>query len=301
MVPDGAAEQKRGDTNAVILAAPRDIGYFDTDADQFEVMRLANKTWPDLGEYVGEESLAVVPLGSTEAHGPALPLATDALIAESLAATAAERTGFLRTPPVRIGVSEHHRQFHGTMWVEPGVFRDYVESFTRNLTYHGIDRVVYVNAHGGNRAHLREVGRRLRRDREAYAIEWMWDESIPDLVADLFSHNGPHGGPKETAMVMHLAPELVAEHRLEEARDGGLVDLDQGIGRKYGARTFFDSIDNTDNGVLGDQTDATPAKGEELFEAAVDQLVALLGWLDDQPFDQLMPKPHVEPQPGSGR
>ncbi|WP_435125252.1 creatininase family protein [Halobaculum sp. D14] len=257
-------------------------------------MQLADETWPELGEAFDRASTAVVPLGSTEQHGPHLPLATDALIAEALAEAAADRADLLCTPPVRIAVSEHHRQFHGTMWVEPGVFRDYVESFTRNLTYHGVDRVVYVNAHGGNVQHLREVGRRLRRDETAYAVEWMWDESIPELVDDLFEHNGPHGGPKETAMVMHIAEELVRTDQLESARDGGRVDLADADTVRHGSRTFYDSIDNSENGVFGDQTDATPADGAELFEAATDQLVALLEWLDEQPFASLMPEPHVE-------
>jgi creatinine amidohydrolase len=154
--------------------------------------------------------------------------------------------------------------------------------------------VVFVNAHGGNVQHLREVGRRVRDDRTAYAIEWMWDESIPDLVDDLFDHNGPHGGPKETAMVMHLASRLVHEDRLAEARDGGVLKFDpHDTGRQFGARTFYDAIDNSDNGVFGDQTDATPEKGEELFEAATEQLVHLCEWLDDQPFESLMPKERV--------
>ncbi|MEZ3115133.1 creatininase family protein [Halobaculum sp. MBLA0147] len=257
-------------------------------------MELATRTWPELREALADASLAVVPTGSTEQHGPHLPLATDALIAESLAEAATERTGAVLTPPVRIAVSEHHRQFHGTMWVEPDVFRDYVESVVRNLGYHGIDRVLFVNAHGGNVQHLREVGRRLRRDETAYAIEWMWDESIPDLVDELFEHNGPHGGPKETAMIMHVARELVREDRLDEARDGGLVDLADGNLRQFGARTFYESIDNSENGVFGDQTDATPEKGAELFAAATEQLVHLIEWLDEQPFEALMPAPHVE-------
>ncbi|WP_313695035.1 creatininase family protein [Halorarum halobium] len=264
-------------------------------------MQLAERTWPELGEYVAGESVAVVPLGSTEQHGPHLPLATDALIAEALAREAADRTGFLCTPPVRIAVSEHHRQFHGTMWVEPDVFRDYVESFSRNLTYHGVDRMVFVNAHGGNTQHLREVGRRLRRDRTAYAVEWMWDESIPELVRESFAHNGPHGGPKETAMIQHIAPDLVREGELEAARDGGVVDLPAATTGRFGARTYYDSSDNSPNGVFGDQTDATAEIGAELFEAASEQLVKLLGWLDDQPFSDLMPEPHVDPQPGSRR
>ncbi|SNZ05188.1 creatinine amidohydrolase [Natronoarchaeum philippinense] len=256
-------------------------------------MHLADRTWPELGSYFESESVAIVPLGSTEQHGPHLPEGTDHIIAEGLANEAADRTGFLCTPPVRIGVSEHHRQFHGTMWVDPETFRNYVESFSRNLAYHGIDRIVYVNAHGGNVDHLREVGRRLRADDTAYAIEWMWDESIPDLVDDLFEHNGPHGGPKETAMVQHLAPDLVREDKLEAAAEGGLRTFSDDEIRQHGARTFYDSIDNTDNGVLGDQRDATAEKGEELFEAATEQLVALLEWLDDQRFEDLAAEPHV--------
>jgi len=256
-------------------------------------MNLADETWPALGEYFETESLALVPVGSTEQHGPHLPEGTDHIIAEAFAREAADRSGYLCTPSITVGVSSHHRQFHGTMWADPPAFREYVESLTRNLTEHGIDRVIYVNAHGGNVQHLREVGRRLRDDRTAYAIEWMWNESVRELVDDLFAVNGPHGGPKETAMIMHLAPELVETDRLDDARDGGLVDWDADTVRQYGARTFYDSIDNTGNGVLGDQTDATPEKGQQLFEAATDQLVNLCDWLADQPFDDLMPRDHV--------
>ncbi|OIB57270.1 amidase [Natrialba sp. SSL1] len=263
-------------------------------------MYLPAQTWPDLADYVESESLAVVPLGSTEQHGPHLPEGTDHMIAEALARAATERTGYLCTPPISIGVSSHHRQFHGTMWVDAPVFRDYVESLSRNLTYHGIDRIVYVNAHGGNVAHLREVGRRLHEDETAYAIEWMWDESIPGLIEDVFETPGPHGGPKETAMIMHIANELVRGDQLEAARDGG-VDFDGDAARVHGATTFYDAIENSPNGVFGDQTDATPEIGEQLFDAATEQLVALLEWLDDQPFADLMPESHVDPQPGSGR
>ncbi|WP_436903519.1 creatininase family protein [Halovenus halobia] len=256
-------------------------------------MYLADETWPDLGSYFAEESLALVPLGSTEQHGPHLPEGTDHLIAEGFAREVADRTGYLCTPTINIGVSPHHKQFHGTMWVDAPVFRDYVESFTRNLAYHGIDRVIFVNAHGGNVDHLREVGRRLRDEEVLYAIEWMWNDSIPDLVDDSFENNGPHGGPKETAMIQHLHPELVHDDELESARDGGVPSVEAANTEKFGSRTFYDAADNTDNGVLGDQTDATAEKGEEMFEAASEQLVKLCEWLDDQPFEDLTPKDHV--------
>ncbi|MFB6113201.1 MAG: creatininase family protein [Halodesulfurarchaeum sp.] len=256
-------------------------------------MRLEDEAWPEIDSALEETSLALVPVGSTEQHGPHLPTGTDYFIARAFARDAAERTGQPVTPPITIGASSHHRQFTGTTWVEAPEFRQYVESFTRNLAFHGIDRVVFVNAHGGNVSHLREVGRRLRNDEVIYAIEWMWNESIPDLVDDAFENTGPHGGPKETALIQHLHPDLVHDDRLEEARDGGVPDVSAAETRKFGARTFYDSIDNTENGVLGDQTDATAETGEELFEAASDQLVNLIDWLEDTPFRDLMPKDHV--------
>ncbi len=256
-------------------------------------MYLADEAWPDLESYFESETLALVPLGSTEQHGPHLPEGTDHIIAEAFAKRAAEETGYLRTPTVTIGVSDHHRQFHGTMWVDPPAFRAYVESLTRNLASHGIDRVIFVNAHGGNVTHLREVGAKLRHEGLLYAIEWMWDESIPDLIEEAFEHPGPHGGPKETALIQHLRPDLVHESRLEEARDTGVPDFEATETRKYGSRTFYDSIDTTANGVLGDQTDATAETGADLFRAASEQLVHLAEWLADQEFADLMPEDHV--------
>ena len=71
------------------------------------------------------------------------------------------------------------------------------------------------------------------------------------------------------------------------------VDVEAAETIKHGARTFYDAADNTGNGVLGDQTDATAEKGAEMFEAATEQLCQLCDWLDDQPFEDLLPKAHV--------
>jgi len=259
-------------------------------------MYLGEVTWPDVGEYVESESIAIVPLGSTEQHGPALPLGTDHLIAEALARAAAEATGYLCTPTVTIGVSAHHKQFHGTMWVDPDAFRAFVESFSRNLAYHGIDRIVYVNAHGGNVEPLREVGRRLHDDGVAFATEWMWDRDLRELIAELFTQPGPHAGPKETSMIMCVTDGLARPELLEAARDGGCVDWTT-VGRQFGSRTFYDAIDNSPNGAFGDQTDASVEAGERLFDAALENLVGLLEWLDAQALSDLLSKPHVESRP----
>ena len=256
-------------------------------------MYLADEAWPDLEAYFERESLALIPLGSTEQHGPHLPESTDHVIAESLAREAAARSGYLCTPTVTVGISRHHRQFPGTMWVSPDAFRTYVRELTESLTYHGIDRVVYVNAHGGNVDALREVAKDLHAAETCYALEWMWDESIPGLVDELFEQNGPHGGPKETAMLQHLT-DHVHEDRLDAARDGGVADIwEQSGTTQNGAATYFDARDNSENGVFGDQTDATAAKGERLFEAATAQLVELAEWLAGREASTLGPADHV--------
>jgi len=255
-------------------------------------MYLGDATWPDAGAELADTSTALVPIGSTEQHGPHLPLSTDHVIAEGLARAAADDAGVVCTPTITVGVSPHHRQFHGTLSVDAPTFRDYVESLSRSLVYQGIDRIVYVNAHGGNVEHLREVGRRLHDDDAAYAVEWMWDESIPELVDSLFERNGPHAGPKETSMVWYLA-DLVRAGELEAARDDGCPDLEVAETERNGARLYYDSIENSHNGAFGDPTDASAAKGEELFEAAGEQLVALAEWLEVQPWETLGPRAHV--------
>lgn len=255
-------------------------------------MYLGDATWPEAGTELADTSTALVPVGSTEQHGPHLPLSTDHVIAEGLARAAAERADVICTPTVNIGVSPHHRHFHGTMSVDAPAFRDYMESLSRSLIYQGLDRVVFVNAHGGNVQHLREVGRRLHDDGAGYAIEWMWNESIPELVDSLFERNGPHAGPKETSMVWHIA-DLVRAGELEAARDDGCPDFDPGVGRRNGARLYYNSIENSDNGGFGDPTDASAEKGEQLFEAATAQLVELAEWIDEQPWQTLGPNAHV--------
>jgi creatinine amidohydrolase len=125
---------------------------------------------------------------------------------------------------------------------------------------------------------------------------------MPGLGGEVFRHKGPSGGAEEAAMVQHLAPELVREGQQEAARDGGIRKVESAEHlEKFGARTFYDTVENSENGVFGDQTDATPEIGERLFEAAAGQLVELLEWLDARRLDDLLAPAHVDPQPGSRR
>ncbi|AGB36155.1 creatininase family protein [Natronococcus occultus] len=231
-------------------------------------MHLSEATWTEVRNL--ETELAVVPVGSTEQHGPHAPLGTDVLTAEAVADAALERTDreVVRAPAIPVGVAEEHRQFAGTMWVSEDTFRSYVRESVESLAHHGFDRVVLVNGHGGNIDALREVGGRLTRSSEAYAVPYTWFEAVGEHASDM-----GHGGPLETSLVRHVDPELVRENRLEDARDGAADGW--GEWTSY-ANLAYDSAEFTDNGVVGDPTDGDERRGEELLELAADSLVRLL-------------------------
>ncbi|SIQ73880.1 creatinine amidohydrolase [Haladaptatus litoreus] len=231
-------------------------------------MNLSRATWTDADEI--ETNLALLPVGSTEQHGPHAPLGTDWLNAEAVAdATAEAYDGdVVVAPPVPVGVSEEHRQFTGTLWVTEETFRRYVRETVASLAEHGWNRVVIVNGHGGNVAALREVAGKITRHDEAYAVPFTWFEAVGDHRSDM-----GHAGPLETAFLRHTRGELVHEDRIELAREGASDGWGEWV--SY-TNLAYDSAEFTENGVVGDPTEGSEERGEELLELAVQSLVKLL-------------------------
>jgi len=229
-------------------------------------MHLAEAAWPDVAAL--DTDLAVVPVGSTEQHGPHAPLSTDTLAAEAVAAAGTDRypDQIPIAPPVPVGVAEEHRHFAGTLWVREDTFRAYVREIVESLAGHGFERIVLVNGHGGNVAALREVAGRVTRDGDAYVVPFTWFDAVdaPDVG---------HGGPVETALVRHVAPELVREDRLEEAVAGGSDGWGEWVS---GVNLAFDSVEFAESGVVGDPREGDPERGEALLDAAAEALAALL-------------------------
>ncbi len=152
-------------------------------------MQLSDSTWTDAD--ASDADIAIVPVGSTEQHGPHAPLGTDAITAEAVAEAGAEEYGeVVVAPPIPVGVAEEHRQFPGTLWVSEDTLRSYVRETIDSLAYHGWDRVVIVNGHGGNTDALREVAGRITRHDEAYAVPFTWFEAVGDHSSEM-----GHGGP----------------------------------------------------------------------------------------------------------
>ncbi|GAB7013959.1 creatininase family protein [Halolamina salina] len=236
-------------------------------------MRLSDATWTDVRD--ADADLAVLPVGSTEGHGPHAPLGTDAFTAEAVAEAGADayeaETGdpVLVAPTVPVGISEEHRAFDGTLWVSPDTFRAYVRETVESLAASdGPDAVVLVNGHGGNVDALREVAARLTRDGVARVAPFTWFEAVGEHSSDM-----GHAGPLETAFLRHGRPELVREERIDDAREGGSERWGDWVS---GVNLAVDSDEFTENGVVGDPGEGDAERGAELEELATAALVDLL-------------------------
>lgn len=231
-------------------------------------MHLTEATWTDVDAC--DTDLAVLPVGSTEQHGPHAPLGTDTVTAAAVADAAADAYDgeVVVAPAIPVGIAEEHRQFTGTLWVSPDTFRSYVRETVQSLASHGFDRVVVVNGHGGNVDALREVTGTITRHDDAYAVAFTWFEAVGEHAADM-----GHGGPLETALLRHVAPETVREDRIDDARAGA---ADRWGDWKSHVNLAHDSAEFSENGVVGDPTDGDADRGETLLTLACESLVALL-------------------------
>jgi len=233
-------------------------------------MKLFDVSWTDAAG--AESDVAILPVGSTEQHGPHAPLGTDVVTAEAVATAGVDQYDdtAMVAPTVPVGVAAEHRQFTGTLWVSEDTFRSYVRETIESLAQHGWDRVVVVNGHGGNVAPLRELCGRVTRAETAYAVPFTWFDAV-DL--EEFDTSMGHGGPAETSLVQHVAPSLVDENRLADAGENGAVGWGEW---QSGTNLAYDSAEFTENGVVGDPREGSSELGEALLEASADALASLL-------------------------
>lgn len=235
-------------------------------------MELTKTTWRDAADI--ETSVAVLPVGSTEQHGPHAPLGTDVFAADAVAAAGVEHadTAAVVGPAIPVGIAAEHRHFPGTLWVSPETFRAYVRETCESLASHGWDRIVLVNGHGGNVAALREVCGELTRSGTAYAVSFTWFDAIDETELSRELAMG-HGGPVETSLLRHLHPDLVDTDAFEEAAAGAAAQWGEW---QSGVNLAHDSAEFAASGVVGDPGESSAALGEQLLGTAATKLGDLL-------------------------
>ncbi len=226
-------------------------------------MNLGESTWRDVRD--SAPKVVLLPVGSTEQHGPHAPLSTDALVAEAVARETDDTVEACAClPTVPVGVSEEHSGFEGTLHVSPDTFRAYVRE---TLLSAPADRAVVVNGHGGNVDALHEVCARVTRTTDGFATHWTWWKSV-----DYGDFDMGHAGAVETSVLLHLAPELVGEP----------VEGVESWGRyAEGAPLAYDSDEFTEDGVVGDATKATADEGARIYGEAVESLSRLVETVAD--------------------
>ena len=209
--------------------------------------RLAGLAWPD----VVDGLVLAVPLGSTEQHGPHLPLDTDTRIAEALAARlAAAVDAVVAAPAVGYGSSGEHDGFPGTLSIGQAALESVVVELVRSAG--AFAGVVLVNGHGGNAEPVGRAVSTLRREGRRVTAWW------PSVQGgDL------HAGRTETSILLALDPGAVRLDALAAGPTPPVDDL-----RRRGVRALSPS------GVLGDPTGASAEEGEALLAHLTDDLVA---------------------------
>jgi creatinine amidohydrolase/Fe(II)-dependent formamide hydrolase-like protein len=241
---------------------------------------LAELTFEEVSRLLGPRSVLVLPVGSTEQHGPHLPLNTDVLIAEALARRIVDRWAgqfdLWRLPAIAVGLAREHEWAAGTLSLSvPGMtalMHDLGRTIRRSLpTRH----LLVLNCHGGNRGILEALLRDLQVDAGLNTCVFHpaalsdGDGPIPDI----------HGGRNETSIMLAIAPHLVRLDRCPQGHaDAAKVRetiLDPAVHWAWSS----DDPALARSGVIGDATAATAAFGLRLIERAAERAGEIIGRL----------------------
>lgn len=245
-------------------------------------------------------TVAVLPLGATEQHGPHLPLGVDTLLADGIVRATLPRLAealpvlFLPTQPV--GLSPEHARFAGTLSLSSETAMRLWKEIGAGVARAGLRKLVLFNAHGGHVGAMDVVARELRESHDllVYSVSWfhlpLTDDAGQRLQIDRFD---VHAGQSETALMLALAPELV---RAEAARDFRPSAEQRArdypiLGDGRSAKLGWAMQDYHPDGAAGNAAAATAQQGEVWLDAAARALAALLDEVSRLPLSTLAPDP----------
>ncbi len=177
---------------------------------------LQEMTWTDVRDYLKKNDMVIIPIASTEQHGPHLPLGTDYYEALGMSKQISARTGVVVAPVVLAGYSVYHSGFPGTLSLKPETMEQVLFETAEMLMRYGFRRFMFFNYHGGNNIIQQKVMHRINHTTEAIAVAIGIGSPIQrgsyqekDEVGD------DHAGIGETSLMLYLKPELVKMERIE--------------------------------------------------------------------------------------
>ena len=235
-------------------------------------------------EAIARQPVVLLPFGTIEDHGPHLPINTDNVIVEALCLEAARRApdDMLVMPVVPYGLDEHHMDFPGTVSVDMQTLLGYVSDVAIGAARHGFTHLLVVDGHGSNAPLADLVARRVVLETGivcgAISPNAAIDPTLAEPTLSQLRSSGPggvaHAGEYETALMLHLRPDLV--HMERAVREMGQLKLtyfnwDQGEPSVLSWQDWWSRM--SESGVCGDPTVATPEFGRAVFETTVDNLV----------------------------
>lgn len=242
-------------------------------------------------------TVAVLPLGATEQHGPHLPLGVDSVLVDGIVAAALPllpaALPALFLPSQHIGLSPEHANFPGTLTLSSETLIRLWREIGAGVARAGVRKLVLFNAHGGHVGAMDIVARELRAAHGliVYSVSWFslpLGEAGTQFSAD--EHRfGVHAGEIETSMMLALAPQQVA---MAEARDFGSASRDRSadyamLGDGRSAKLGWAMEDYNPEGAAGNAAAATALRGQALVDAAAGALALLLAEVSRLPLSTI--------------
>lgn len=255
--------------------------------------------WPDFAGLDPERTVALLPVGAIEQHGPHLPLGVDAMIVAALAERALARAEpgleLLVLPTLAVGKSDEHLAFPGTLTLAGPTLQAAWTEIGASVRRAGVAKLLILNAHGGQVATGQIVARELRIRHGMLVVSVLWPQlGLPqDCLPTEELRFGIHGGALETAVMLALRPELVRMEKLAEfvpatrrrAEAAPLLTALGASGFGWMAQDLHPA------GVAGDARLATAELGQRVLDHAVERIVALVREIRAVPLSSLAAGP----------
>lgn len=236
----------------------------------------------ELRQRAASDAIVLLPVASTEQHGPHLATGVDTFLCGEICRRAARElvaraTAAVVAPTLWAGLAEHHVAFGGGFTLTVATYHALLRDLCGSILRAGFRRLVLVNGHGGNMSALNALSVELTRELEApiaVATYWLLAEEVFSTILE-DQRSVLHACEAETSMMMALAPDLVDRERLPEAVGPMAERAGSVLNQPLHRWRSFKEI--TASGVIGDARRASADKGERLLAAAGAALTERLG------------------------